>query len=91
MYSSLRFKYQMIHMMSNLKMAQSNSDYVLSEVNIIETKLYIFRIIGCSFLRFKQYISICILGPFYIGRLCELRIVRINVNITLGSISLLFY
>lgn len=78
-------------MMSNLKMTQSNSDYVLSEVNIIEVILYTFRIIGYNFLHFKQYISICILGLFYIGRLYELRIIRINVNITLDIISLLFY
>lgn len=35
----------MILVMSNLKMAQSNSDYALNEVIIIEMKLYISRII----------------------------------------------
>lgn len=81
----------MILVMSNLKMAQSNSDYALSEVNIIEMKLYISRIIDNNFLHFKQYKSICILGPFYIGRLCELRIILINVNITSDIICLIFY
>jgi hypothetical protein len=35
----------LLHTISNLKMTQGNLDYVLSDVNMFEMKLYIFKII----------------------------------------------